>query len=613
MSHLVIKVRRSVLEGLADVVVFHLSADMWTIWFCLAIAGICLAGGPSIQADPIRVGSEKQLFLGPWAEDGRDDYLVESMHGVTMTMNETHVTGEQMIRHDKPWDRGDVWLSVLKDRDQEGEVFRMYYGSRKSTEALRRGDPYSIILLYAESRDGIHWNRPNLRLWEWEGSRDNNILFPNDDFPYVFKSVVPDQVFIDPNASSPDEKYKMVIGHLTPPQTPEEDDPRVPARKPSGFLFPRKGTEAEPLPPGHHVFASADAIHWKLISHEGIATGAADAKYSVAWDARLGKYVQFSRVKPPDPEGAAFYRERFGVDRPDLNVRMIGRAESDDLLRWGKGQIVIRPDEQDRANSPAGLTRLDFYGPNVRQYGDGASAYIALPTCHSHWKYTHVGEGQAASYPQTIDVQLATSRDGIHWNRAPGRKPFIRHGVEGAFWSKQIYPSGDIIPVGGELWFYFGGAAVTHGANASILERAIGRAVLRLDGFISADAAYTGGELVTRPLMFTGNRLQLNVATGAGGSVQVEIQDVAGKPIPGFALEDADEINGNYLRVAARWRAEVVQKMRRAEGNPDVGILAGRPVRLRFIMRDAKLYSFQFVPSPDMAGPRAGSANQHHF
>ena len=164
-----------------------------------------------------------------------------------------------------------------------------------------------------------------------------------------------------------------------------------------------------------------------------------------------------------------------------------------------------------------------------------------------------------------------------------------------------IFPSGDVIPVGDELWIYFSGLPVAH--NIGSLEETGGRlpgaftrAVLRRDGFISADAAYTGGELTTRPLVFAGSRLQLNVATGAGGVVQVEVQDEAGRPIPGFALADADELNGNCIRGLARWRAETMGKMRRPAGDPDVGALAGRPVRLRFVMRDARLYAFQFVP-----------------
>lgn len=93
------------------------------------------------------------------------------------------------------------------------------------------------------------------------------------------------------------------------------------------------------------------------------------------------------------------------------------------------------------------------------------------------------------------------------------------------------------------------------------------------------------GELTTQSMIFSGSKLQFNVDTSAGGAVRFEVQDAAGKPIKNFALANADEINGNYIRVCASWK-----------GNPDVGSLAGKPIRLRFVMRDTKLFSFQFVP-----------------
>jgi hypothetical protein len=571
--------------------------------FCLTIAAIALVCSCSAPAEPIHIGSEKQLFLGPWAEDGRDDYLVESMRNVTMTMNEAHVTGERMIPHgDKPWDLGDVWLSVIKDEDEDGVLFRMYYNSRDWEAWQPRTNPYSLILLYAESRDGVNWERPNLRLWEWEGSRDNNILFPNDDFPYVFRSVVVDSVFIDPNAASPEEKYKMVLGHMASLARPQVDDPDFdPDERPAGFLYPREGVEAPPLPTGKHVFSSPDGIHWKLMSHEDITTGAGDAKYSVVWDARIGKYVQWTRIKPPNPELVQHYKDAYGVDRPSMNIRMIGRAESDDLLNWTEGQIVLAPDEIDNYGQPVWMNRLDFYGPNIRPYGEGAAAYTALPPCQSHWPKWRGGhpappEGRTGGGGWGIDVQLATSRDGINWNRAPDRRPFIRNGIQGTFWSRQIYPSGDIIEVGDELWFYFGASALGHGAVMSPDDGGIGRAVLRRDGFISADADYTGGELITWPLVFTGSKLQLNTDTGSGGTVRVELLDEAGRPIPGFELkgdfEDV-EIEGNHICVIAQW-PRVVDGVRRYTS--DVSELAGRPVRLRFAMRNARLYSFQFSP-----------------
>ena len=197
------------------------------------------------------------------------------------------------------------------------------------------------------------------------------------------------------------------------------------------------------------------------------------------------------------------------------------------------------------------------------------------------------GSGSLVQTPGKIDIQLATSRDGIHWHRAPGRKPFICLGPEGTFWSGMVFTRSRCFRMGDDLWFFFSGYNISHsGAELDFIkpERGAGRAVLRLDGFISADSAYTGGELITRPLIFSGRKLELNVATGAGGTVKVEIQDEAGKPIKGFTEADADEINGNYIRVPASW-----------DRSTDVAGLAGKPIKIRFLMRDCKLYAFQFV------------------
>ena len=115
----------------------------------------------------------------------------------------------------------------------------------------------------------------------------------------------------------------------------------------------------------------------------------------------------------------------------------------------------------------------------------------------------------------------------------------------------------------------------------------IGRAVLRLDGFVSADAGYGGGEIVTPVVRFEGGRLELNVDTGGGGAVRVELQDGEGRPIGGYTEEDASWICGNSVRMPVRWGK-----------SGDVSSLSGRPIRIRFVMRDCKLYAFQFVDSP---------------
>ena len=99
----------------------------------------------------------------------------------------------------------------------------------------------------------------------------------------------------------------------------------------------------------------------------------------------------------------------------------------------------------------------------------------------------------------------------------------------------------------------------------------------------AADAAHTGGELATVPLIFSGNRLELNVDTAVAGSAQVELLGPEGRPAHGFGLPQATVIRGNYVAYTVEW-----------QGRQDVGLLAGTPVRIRFVLRDAKLYVFQF-------------------
>ena len=109
------------------------------------------------------------------------------------------------------------------------------------------------------------------------------------------------------------------------------------------------------------------------------------------------------------------------------------------------------------------------------------------------------------------------------------------------------------------------------------------RYTLRLDGFASIHAPIAGGELVTPPLIFKGKSLSMNFASSAFGSLRVEIQDADGKPLPGITLDDSIELYGDTVARNAIWK-----------NNPDLSALAGKPVRLRFVMRDADLYSIKF-------------------
>ena len=109
------------------------------------------------------------------------------------------------------------------------------------------------------------------------------------------------------------------------------------------------------------------------------------------------------------------------------------------------------------------------------------------------------------------------------------------------------------------------------------------RYTLRLDGFVAANAPRKGGELVTHPFTFEGEALNLNVSTSVGGSARVEIQDADGKVLKVYGLSDCDEIYGDFLDLRVSWK-----------GAADLRHLAGKPLRLRFTLSDADLYSLRF-------------------
>jgi len=206
---------------------------------------------------------------------------------------------------------------------------------------------------------------------------------------------------------------------------------------------------------------------------------------------------------------------------------------------------------------------------------------LMMPSAYYHW-----GEDD---YPATMDVQLLTSRDGVNWRRAGDRKPFLRRGLDGTTSGGMIFANPWLIQMGDELWFYYAGTQRNHGdASDAPKNSGILRATMRLDGFVSLDAGYGGGQFMTPELQFEGQRLELNMDGSAGGWVKVEIQDRHGQPLPGFGLGDADAAVGNRTAKTVTW-----------QGQADLSDLAGTNVRLRFAMRDLKLYAFGF--------PRAGA------
>ena len=507
------------------------------------------------------VGSEKQLFI--------DHRFIDSSENITLVVNPPVKQAETVFHRDKPWEAFSGGHRTIAEDDG---VFKMWYHASDrdprrtivqgekapvsnmaayvlpaGSPQVSRPEPGKQRLCYAVSQDGFNWEKPSLGLVEFEGSKDNNIV--SEDFRLTY-------VFIDPHGKA-EERFKMI--HWTGP--------------------------------GIRVETSADGLHWDQPSHE-VSTLAPDTQKVGWWDPRLNRYVAYFRVMIDKDGNAPFpFVEPIESDPPVVAPKLmrpgraIGRVEVDDILApWPEEDIrtVLAADEQDPPDS-------DLYTSTVYPYPYAADAYFIFPMTYQHFQ----DDETPVRNDGLNDGQFCASRDGIHWMRYD-RKPYIPRGVTGEPDCGGTDASQFHIRKGNYLYQYYGGEPWTHGGFRRLSEEErqdranwdngrSGVAVQRLDGFVSADAAYTGGWLITPPIVFQGDHLELNIDVAAMGEAMVEVQDEQGHPVPGFTLDECDRVLFNDVAYTVKWK-----------GKSDVSALAGRPMRLRIAMRSAKLYAFQF-------------------
>jgi len=303
-----------------------------------------------------------------------------------------------------------------------------------------------------------------------------------------------------------------------------------------------------------YALGSPDGLRWQLIRKEPIITefrGAAaayDSHFCAWWDEVRKKYVMYHRMwyRPVEPK-----------------VRNIAMRTSGDLVHW----------------SP--MRRLDFgdtppehlYTAAVVRYFRAPHILLAFPKRFLPGRKV-VPE---AEYGGISDAVFMSSRDGIHFDRR-FMEAFVRPGRDRLNWtSRTNMIATGILPTGpDEISIYIS-------QHYNFPTGHLRRAVLRTDGFVSVHAPYKGGELLTKPLVFAGKQLVINYVTSAAGSIRVELVDDSGKPVGGFGVDDCPEIYGDQIERVVSWK-----------GGSDVSALAGKPIRLRFHLRDADLYSIRF-------------------
>lgn len=497
-------------------------------------------------AGPIDAGSRKQLFV--------DQKWIARSQGIVLTMNGPAKMNQPVLASDVPWE-GDpgasvaAYSSVIKD----GGKIRIW-GSGKPLLPVRLepGGPVIALFAYAESTDGIRFGVPDPRLVALDDSGAE--IGKHGRIGGV-------SVWIDPQAP-PAHRYKSQAKFYPPGGRPSE----------------------------FHIYSSPDGYRWTLFAAPKIDQ--MDTQSILFWDEPQQRYALYTRK---NPEAGTARRHR-----------VVRRMDSVDLLRWDHERFVMEADDVDRGiyATPTSQPPVDYYGATIFQYPDDSADSVYVMLAHAFWHWQRRPKEQRAggyedvkfSYevlaPATLDDRLSVSRDGIHFSRLGDRRSFLPLGLSGAFSSKWAWSLPNPIRMGNEIWIYYFGDNRDHDGfvdpAASQRQCAIDRAILRLDGFVSADAAYEGGEMVTPLLTFAGERLELNVDPGAGGSIRVEILDEDERPIPGYTREDAVALYDNSVCLPAAWRT-----------TGSVAPLARQPIRIRFLMRDCKLYAFRF------AGPEA--------
>jgi len=303
------------------------------------------------------------------------------------------------------------------------------------------------------------------------------------------------------------------------------------------------------------AFVSADGVRWKKLREQAVFTeGAFDSQNVPFWSEHEQQYLCYFRT----------FKDGF---------RRISRTTSPDFINWTK--------------------------PVLMEYGDRPIEHLYTNQTHPYFRAPHIYVAIAARFmpgrrvlteeqAKAINVDpryfgdcsdgvLLTTRGGDRYDRT-FMEGFIRPGIGWENWvSRTNYPALNVVPTGAnEMSVY---ANQNYGQPTAHLRRY----ALRTDGFASVNAPYAGGEMVTKPLQFSGKELVLNFATSAAGGIRVEIQDASGKAIPRYALDDSVETIGNEIERTVHWKH-----------GSDVSTLSGQTVRLRFVMRDADLFGVRF-------------------
>ena len=498
---------------------------------------------PYLSTPPavIQIDIGRQLFV--------DDFLIEQT-----TLKRTYHQPEYskvnpVIEPDKPWEikgpgpaagpfSGGVWY------DSRSNLFKLWYTGG-----------YSRYTCYATSKDGIHWEKPNLDIvpgtnividhtngWRPRPGNERRALDTNS-------------VWIDYNDEAA-RRYKI-------------------------FYTARSGQEpSDQTTLWHlHYCDSADGIHWsepKALSsgHVGDHTNAHYNPFRNKWVIGVRYIVSGRRLRA--------YVEH---DNPAQATRIANdTVPSANVVPW------LAADKNDPHNPNPEYAQIV---PQLYQF-DGIAYESLMLGFFSIWQGPTNEACAKLHVPKRNEVSVGYSRNGFHFYR-PDRRPFfyVTEKPHAWNWGNCQSATGACIVVGDKLYLYFSSRRLSND-KSTFWDGSYdtGLAFLRRDGFASMGSEYEEGTLTTRAVQFRGKHLFVNT-NSSQGELRAEVLDLSGVVIEPFTKSSCQPLAVDSTKQMVSWK-----------GGSDLSQLAGRSVRFRFYLRLGELYSFWV--SPDDSGASRG-------
>lgn len=422
-------------------------------------------GGTHPEVVDISVG--RQLFV--------DNFLIEHTD-LTSTFHPAQpYSGNPILVPDVATDGSCCLLaSAGVWYDAEEELFKMFYMAN-----------WTNGMALATSRDGIHWEKPDL------GTGSN----------LVWKQLQPDSTTVWFNPESPDPAQRYV-------------------------LFVRTGDSKYPTPGIYHpgyLYTSPDGIDWSFLC----ATGDVGDRSSIFYNAFTGKWCYSIRS----------YIQYEGKNSPTFRARKFFQSESlSDFANSAAGEVWwVTSDEGDKKTEY--VNAAEIYSVDAIAYESILLSIVELFEGPDNTLSNQLG------IPKVTELTLAFSRDGFWLDRSQ-KEIFISASQQPGAWDQgYLSPAGGIcITVGDQLYFYYSGFAASD--SSAYARASVGLATLRRDGFVSLDGS---GTVLTRKLTVSGDRryLFVNAKTTEAGSVKAEILDADGNVVPGYSVNDCVGFTGD--------------------------------------------------------------------